>query len=446
MNNKQIILKNRPQGTPDEHTWKLEVQSVPELQEGEILIEHHYLSLDPAMRGWMNDTKSYIPPVEINGVMRAGSVGKVIQNNNNPNFLTDPKSNFGGIMRAINSTNFEQANVEYIQFWAMDPYFGNPGDVADPTNTGKLVFNLGEISEDVLRDGRKLYENGLPIPGSTQPSVPSIWGKVPASQSLIYAFDNDPTNRTIQDIGYDGLNDTDESALFPAFAAQPDPAADNYQYFLQAGGNDIVNRYANYNNVQGNSPTDVSDTNRGSTTVPDVEDINRDNTMNTINAYYEYRININPSSLATVGQNFVTDIKLTDVTLPNGAQAKARWVQFKIPINQYFNTVGSITDFRSIRFMRMFMTGFNDRITTRFGALDLVRGEWRRYEVSLQYPLPQDDPSDDGTNFEVQVVNIQENEARTPINYIPPPGVQSCLLYTSPSPRDRQKSRMPSSA
>ncbi len=350
------------------------------------------------------------------------------------NILPNPSDSFGGITRSLNSTNFEQSNVEYIQFWMLNPYNypGDPNPVeTSNSNTGYLLFNLGEISEDVLKDGRKLYENGLPTPGSTQPSVPSIWGKVPASQSLIYAFDNDPTNRTIQDIGYDGLNDADESALFPAFAAQPDPAADNYQYFLQAGGNDIVNRYANYNNVQGNSPTDVSDTNRGSTTVPDVEDINRDNTMNTINAYYEYRININPSSLATVGQNFVTDIKLTDITLPNGAQAKARWVQFKIPINQFFNTVGSITDFRSIRFMRMFMTGFNDRITTRFGALDLVRGEWRRYDVSLQYPLPQDDPSDDGTNFEVQVVNIQENEARTPINYIPPPGVQREQLFNN---------------
>ena len=352
------------------------------------------------------------------------------------NTLPNPSDNFGGITRSLNSTNFEQSNVEYIQFWMLNPYNypGDPNPVeTSNTNSGYLIFNLGEISEDVLKDGRKLYENGLPVPGSTQPSVPTIWGKVPASQSLIYAFDNDPTNRSIQDIGYDGLNDTEEATTFPSFAGQPDPAADNYQYFLQAGGNDVVARYNDYNNVQANSPTDVTDENRGSTTVPDVEDINRDNTMNTINAYYEYRVNINPTSLATVGQNFVTDIKLTDVTLPNGNQGRARWVQFKIPINQFFNTVGSITDFRSIRFMRMFMTGFNDRITTRFGALDLVRGEWRRYDVSLQYPEPQDQPGDDGTNFEVQVVNIQENETRSPINYVTPPGVQREQLYNNNS-------------
>ncbi|MES2747775.1 MAG: cell surface protein SprA [Bacteroidota bacterium] len=350
------------------------------------------------------------------------------------NQLPNPQSNFGGITRPINSTNFEQSNVEYIQFWMLNPYNEdldpNPVETQN-SNTGFIHFNLGEISEDILKDGRKLYENGLPIPGSTQPSVPTIWGQVPASQSLIYAFDNDPTNRAIQDIGFDGINDGDEGATFPAFAGQPDPSADNYQYFLQASGNDVVNRYRNYNNVQGNSPTDVTDDNRGSTTVPDVEDINRDNTMNTINAYYEYRISINPAALRTVGQNYVTDIKVSDVTLPNGDIAKARWVQFKIPITQYINTVGSITDFRSIRFMRMFMNGFSDRITTRFGSLDLVRGEWRRYENSLEYPV--DNPSDDGTNFEVQVVNIQENETRSPINYVTPPGVEREQVYNSNS-------------
>ena len=341
------------------------------------------------------------------------------------NELPNPSDNFGGITRAINSTNFQQSNVEYIQFWVLDPYVGNS---SIPTgNTGTLFFNLGEISEDILKDNHKQYENGLPLPDSDL--VTSVyttpWGKVPSAQSLIYAFDNDSGNRTIQDIGYDGLNDADEATKFPAYAAQPDPSADNYQYFLQAGGNDVVARYRNYNNTQGNSPTDVTENNRGSSTVPDVEDINRDNTSNTQNAYFEYRITMNPTALATVGSNYITDIKeYPSIALPDGTTTEARWIQFKIPIAQYTNRVGSISDFLSIRFMRMFMTGFNDRLTLRFGALDLVRGEWRRYENSLQYPAPQDVPGDDGTNFEVQAVNIQENETRVPINYVPPPGVQ----------------------
>lgn len=84
--NKQLIFKKRPIGFPDEQTWELETNDIPMLKEGEVLIQHHYISLDPAMRGWMNDNKSYIPPVGIGEVMRAGSIGKVVKANNHPKF------------------------------------------------------------------------------------------------------------------------------------------------------------------------------------------------------------------------------------------------------------------------------------------------------------------------------------------------------------------------
>ena len=360
-------------------------------------------------------------------------------NNFNPaaastNELPNPTENYGAITRALNSTNFEQGNVEYIQFWMLDPYVdGRVQPQIDIANTGKLFLNIGEISEDILQDGRKQYENGLPEAGSTQPTAPTVWGKVPASQSLIYAFDTSGANRAVQDVGFDGLNDAEEAALpgiDPGFASQPDPSADNYQYFLQANG-DIFNRYKNYNNTQGNSPIDVNDTSRGSTTIPDVEDINRDNTMNTINAYYEYGVNIHQGMQIGIDK-YVTDIReIPSTTLPNGETTTARWIQFKIPVSQPDNTIGGISDFRSIRFMRLFMTGFANQITLRFGELDLVRGEWRRYENSLQY-IPSgglDDPDDDGTIFDVQTVNIQENTQRSPIKYISPPGVVREQLY-----------------
>ena len=74
MINKQIILRERPVGFPNETTWSLESNAIPDLNEGEVLIQHHYISLDPAMRGWMNDSKSYIAPVAIDEVMRSGSI------------------------------------------------------------------------------------------------------------------------------------------------------------------------------------------------------------------------------------------------------------------------------------------------------------------------------------------------------------------------------------
>ena len=340
-------------------------------------------------------------------------------NTANGNALQNPAENFGGIMRSINSTNFEQANVEYIQFWILDPYYNNQ---IPQTNTGKLFLNLGQISEDVLRDGRKQYENGLPEASATQNSFSTVWGRTPVSQSLIYAFDTNGDNRNVQDVGLDGLNNKDEASKFPPqFTSLADPAGDDYKFYLDVNGN-VLERYKNYNGPEKNSPVNVTDATRGNNTLPDVEDINRDNTMNTINAYYQYQVDMKPNQ--AVGRNFVTDIRVTTATNPaGGTDLAARWIQFKIPIDQGSNTVkfGSIEDFRSIQFMRMFMSGFSQDITVRFGTLDLVRGEWRRFTNSL---LPSGIAVPTAiTGFDVQSVNILENSTRVPIKYTTPPGV-----------------------
>ncbi|PKB16186.1 cell surface protein SprA [Flavobacterium sp. 5] len=343
--------------------------------------------------------------------------------NNNLNVSDTPSGNFGGIVRSLSSTNFEQSNVEYIQFWVMDPYVGT-GKTSN-TNSGKIYFNLGEISEDVLKDNRKVYENGF---GSDQVLVspPPVWGNAPASQSLIYAFDNNEGNRTNQDIGLDGLASKDEAKVYNNYGSDPDPAGDDYLYYLNTTG-DILDRYKNYNGLENNSTVNIDSPNRGSSTLPDVEDVNRDNTMNTINAYYEYSIDIKPEM--QVGQNYISDVRNTVVTLPNGSSTEARWLQFKIPISQPQNTIGEISDFRSIRFMRMFMTNFTDQVTMRFGALDLIRGEWRRYANSLD--TDDTNVADDAVVFETSSVNIEENSSRCPINYVSPPSVQREQLYNN---------------
>lgn len=349
--------------------------------------------------------------------------------NNNLDVALAPRDNFGGIMRSLNSTNFEQANVEFIQFWMMDPYYGNEatgGLTGTSNNTGKLYFNLGSISEDILQDGRKQYENGLPEAGSNQLTINTIWGKVPASQSLIYAFDVDGANRGAQDAGLDGMNDQEEATKYTNFAGDPDPAGDNYVYFLQASGG-VLDRYKNYNGTQGNSPISVSDNNRGSTTIPDVEDINKDNTMDTFNAYYEYSIDIKPN--IQKGDKFVTEIFTNDLVPTPGSSygetIKTRWIQFKIPKDQFERKIGSIDGYASIRFVRMFVTGFEDQITLRFASLDLIRGDWRRYNTSLD---PTDtNVADDTTVFETQSVNILENAPR----YVTPPGVVREQLYNN---------------
>lgn len=333
------------------------------------------------------------------------------------NTLPNPSSRWAGITRSLNTTDFEKSNVEFIQFWVLDPFIYEENAT---NNGGQLKINLGSISEDILKTGRKLYENGLPPDGGTQGTTPTIYGKVPTNQSLVYAFDTEGQERTNQDIGLDGASDIEEAALFPLFGGLPDPAGDNYTYFLQAEG-DIVTRYKNFNGTQGNSPVEVTATNRGSTTLPDVEDYNRDNTMNTVNSYYEYNVNLFPG-MDIDNNPFITDVREVEVNLQNNSTQTARWVQFKIPISSPTRAVNGITDFRSIRFMRMFLTDFDQEITFRFGTLDLVRGDYRRYTQSLNPSGTL--PENSNTRFEVESVSIEENASRQPIPYVLPPGVE----------------------
>ena len=334
--------------------------------------------------------------------------------NANPNFEAEaPQEKWGGLMRSLSSTNFEQANVEFIQFWVLDPYVDG-----NATGPGELVINLGNISEDILADGRKQYENGLPGVSSNELVTTTVWGQVPSTQSLVYAFDASDANRTLQDIGFDGLDDAAEAG-FGYNGPAEDPALDNYIYYLNREGG-ILERYLDFNNTDGNSPVAVTETDRGNTTLPDVEDVDRDLTMNTVNSYYEYRIPIRPG--ISVDDRYVTDIREgVSATLPNNGQVNYRWIQYKIPLSDFTNAIGGIADFRSISFMRMYLTGFQDPVVLRFATLDLVRGDWRIFTRSLQ--TDNDNPEDDTTIFDVNAVNIEENSARIPIPYVLPPGV-----------------------
>ena len=319
---------------------------------------------------------------------------------------------WAGITRLINTTDFEQSNVEYLEFWLMDPFLeGNQN------SGGKLTFNLGNISEDIIKDGRKQYENGLPEDGDISLLPTTSWGTVvPQNQSLVYAFSSVGDARINQDVGIDGYDDNEEAAVFTAFADLSDPANDNYNYFLNKTGS-IFERYMDYNGLDGNSPETISNTDRGSSTFPDVEDINRDNTMNTIDSYFEYELEISPNSLSNLNNPYIIDRKEKNVNLPNGTSELVRWYQFRIPINEPTRSIGGISDFRSIRFMRMYLTEFTQNTIFRFGTLELVRSDWRKYQLSLDEEI---DNNNDTTDFSVGIIGIQENEE----SYVSPPGVE----------------------
>ncbi|MFA5299150.1 MAG: cell surface protein SprA, partial [Lutibacter sp.] len=361
--------------------------------------------------------------------------------------FTDPEDRWAGITRPLTTTNFEQSNVEYIQFWLMDPYEhysitnaeGLPVGVnpSDPTNqVGEVYFNLGNVSVDVLKDGRKMYENGLPeSPLSTSNTEPTAWGKVPTKQSLLYAFSDKDSERLSQDIGLDGLNDEEEIQKFgTAFGS--DPSQDNYSYFrssaYDAENASVLTRYKKFNNTQGNSPTNNMSPESyptSATTIPDVEDINRDQTMNTVESYYQYKVSLNKGDLI-VGQNNIVDEKIVTVTLEDGTKKDFRWLQFRIQVSNPDEIVNNITGFNTIRFMRIFLTKFKMPVVLRLGELQLVRGDWRRYTKTLDEVIvpPQDLTNTQLQNFQVGVVNIQENESRRPIPYVLPPGIDREVL------------------
>ena len=362
--------------------------------------------------------------------------------------LLNPKNRWGGIMRRLESTDFEKANIEYIQFWLMDPMLTNP----DGYN-GELYINLGDISEDILRDGKKAFEHGLPISPDDAGRVDStIWGFVPRTTSTVVAFSNEPGSRALQDVGLNGLSTAQEqnwpiyrqyladlqNRVSPAvwnqwsterFSPRNDPAGDNFHYYRGTDYDEeevsILDRYKHYNGTEGNSPATEQQTESygtASTLTPDIEDINLDNTLNEYEKYYQYKVILRPDMME-VGRQHITEKKVSRVTLRNGETQEVTWYQFKIPLkgdSASVQKIGSIRNWKSIRFMRMYMTGFEHETHLRFATLDLVRGEWRQYTRDL---APVGVPVNTGASIDVQTVNIEENSTRTPINYVLPPGV-----------------------
>ena len=353
-------------------------------------------------------------------------------NNNELNFISDTKQNWAGITRKINSTNFQKTNVEYIQFWLLDDFSDFN---TNESELGKILFHLGNISEDILADGKKQFENGRPTQNENNFQL-SNWGKTPTSQSLTYSFSSNVEDRKSQDLGYDGLDDTEELLIYNNGNSQ-DPANDNYQYYLDLSG-DIVNRYKNYNNVQGNSPIQTSSNKRGSTNIPDVEDVNNDNTMNRIDSYFQYSIPLF-KNMSRENHPFIIDGRENNVKLPNGNSINSRWLLFKVPIfkeyyegksiSQYFQSINGINDLKSISFFRIALSNFQKPVTLRFATLDLVKTDWKRFTL----PLNQNNTLSSETNFEIGSVNIQENENRKPVNYILPPGLEREEVFNNNS-------------
>ena len=350
--------------------------------------------------------------------------------------LQNPQRNWGGMMRKLDTNDFEQANIEYIEFWMLDPFIYSREEADAADYGGDFYINLGEVSEDILRDGKKFYESGMPVDGSKSYTY-TQWGKIPTQSTVTYAFATTSGSRALQDVGFNGLTDAEEQefyksayldqiqgkvnqAVFDSIFA--DPARDDYHYFRGSDWDEmrapILQRYKYINNPQGNSPDSDSrsesyDTSYKST--PDVEDINQDYTLNEYEKYFQYRVSIRPEDLV-VGNNHIVDKREYSQTWRDNTKSTVTWYQFRIPIDEFESRQGNINDFSSIRFMRMFLTGFKKPIVLRFGTFDLVMGKWRTYDQPLS--------AASGGTLDASSVSLEENGEKTPVNYVLPPGIK----------------------
>ena len=364
--------------------------------------------------------------------------------------LSRPADRWGGMMRSIDQTDFETGNIEYIEIWAQDPFIKNPN-----SKGGKMFLNFGNVSEDILKDGKRFYENGMntpKIPADVDSS--NTWGKTPINPiQITQAFSNDPDDRPYQDVGFDGLND-DAERRKKAYVLQKiannfgtasayynralqDPSNDNYKWYRDPSfdplGTGILGRYKNFNNPQGNSPiaTTGGQFTSAATLYPDNEDLNRDNTLNETESYYEYELDLKPGMDVGVTP-YITDKRVITVNSADGVRRTENWFLFRIPIRGYARKVGSIPDFKSIRFARLFLTGFEDSIVLRMARMDLVRNQWRQFIYNVDTTgsyTPINNAG--GTVVNTLAVNLEENSSRQPVNYLMPPGVERVQLLSN---------------
>jgi len=354
--------------------------------------------------------------------------------NVNPNSETT-QERWSGIMRPISVSNFSNSNIEYVEFWMMDPY----ADGNALGNNPKLLLQLGNVSEDVLKDGKLQYENGLPTASTAANTTTSNWGVQPQQFPILYAFSSEGDERRQQDLGYDGLDNGGEAAKFGLGFVNPvtgtdDPAADDFVFYLsdQFQGelaSSVAQRYKYFRNPEGNSQSNTLEV---ATQTPDAEDVNRDYNLDQTEDYNQYTINLTQTDLV-LGKNNIVDVKEAPVRFENGQSSTAKWYLFRIPVNtpddSSMGGAGDTSILNNVRFARMLLTGFDQTSTLRFGSLDLVRSDWRTYPNNLAGPeVPEEGTVlEEDTDFFVGSVNLEENSSNQP-PYVLPPGIDRQVL------------------
>lgn len=221
--NKQLILNQRPKGMPDDHTWVLKESPVPEIQEGEFLIQNHYISLDPAMRGWMNDSKSYIEPVQIGDVMRAGAIGKVIESKHPKFQLGQTVTGWYGVQQyaVSNGENSYPVDDNQVPMTKFLGVLGMPGMTA--------YFGLIEVG--------KVQEGDVVVVSGAAGAVGSVVGqiaKIKGCYVVGIAGGKQKCDYLVNTLGFDAAIDYKSQNVFEAIKETCPKGLD--VYFDNVGG------------------------------------------------------------------------------------------------------------------------------------------------------------------------------------------------------------------
>jgi len=369
---------------------------------------------------------------------------------NSQGLLNSPETRWGGIMRRNYSPDFELRNISYVEFWLLDPFINNPDH-----SGGDVYFELGDISEDILKDSKKTFENGLS--DDEEKELSTNFGKIPKTNELVQTFDNIPESRAYQDVGLDGLSDAEELSFFRPYIDQlrqisntaylkalDDPSNDNFHFYKGSDYDDdkvpILQRYKLYNGLEGDVPVSGN----GESEVlgvhgnfPDKEDINQDRRLDEAERFFQYKISISPTTMGIGLNPYIQDMIVDVGKRKNNKIDTVKWYLFRIPVTEPYKTVGDIEDFKSIRFLRTFLTNFKDSIIMRMAEFRMVGQTWRTYpfDMSQGRETTTDPQPEINTGFELSVINLEENGSREPIRYILPPDVDRIIDPMNPQMR-----------
>lgn len=365
--------------------------------------------------------------------------------NLNPDSFS-PKEQWASIIQRLPLSDFEEENIEYMEFWMMDPYVGNPDK---EYSSGRLVIDLGQISEDILKDGTIGAENLLPTPENpNKPFISTVWGKAGTGRIQTKAFNFENLEEVkAQDVGLNGISsqeeqshplyasflqawksslsqqDLQEETLYP-FSRLHSPSGDRYlspldPFWLSLPQTSLLFRHKYINGTEGNSLPGYDPSGRAlaATLNPDSKDLDGNQSLLNKESFFRYTIPLSRQALSS-GEAYVESFVETPVKLPDGSQENIRWYKIKIPLKSYGELVGNISDFRHIPFVRLSITGFEEEIHLRFTGWKLSQSEWRAASV-----LSESGTQSSSAVSAVSRVSIEEDSGRLPVNYVSPPGI-----------------------